>query len=40
MKNKNKKRAYETMEFIEDIRVNKFLENKLIHQVLMKMCHL
>lgn len=28
MKNKNKKRAYETMEFIEDIRVNKFLENK------------
>ena len=28
MKNKNKKLAYETMEFIEDIRVNKFLENK------------
>jgi len=28
MKNKNKKQAYETIEFIEDIRVNKFLENE------------
>jgi len=27
MKNKNKKRAYETFEFIEDIRVNEFLKN-------------
>jgi len=28
MDGKNKKRAYETMEFIEDIRVNEFLKNK------------
>ena len=28
MKEKNKKRAYETFEFIEDIRVNEFLKNK------------
>ncbi len=28
MKGKNKKRAYETFEFIEDIRVNEFLKNK------------
>jgi len=28
MEGKNKKRAYETMEFIEDIRVNEFLKNK------------
>jgi len=28
MKGKNKKRAYETFEFIEDIRVNEFLENE------------
>ena len=28
MKDKNKKRAYETFEFIEDIRVNEFLKNK------------
>ncbi len=27
MKGKNKKRAYETFEFIEDIRVNEFLKN-------------
>ncbi len=28
MKGKNKKRAYETFEFIEDVRVNEFLKNK------------
>ena len=28
MEGKNKKRAYETMEFIEDFRVNEFLKNK------------
>jgi len=28
MKGKNKKRAYETLEFIEDIRVNEFLRNE------------
>ena len=28
MKGKNKKRAYETFEFIEDIRVNEFLKNE------------
>ncbi|MCV0430094.1 MAG: VWA domain-containing protein [Nitrosopumilus sp.] len=28
MVNKNKKRAYETFEFIEDVRVNQFLKNK------------
>ena len=28
MKEKNKKRAYETFEFIEDIKVNEFLKNK------------
>jgi len=28
MEGKNKKRTYETMEFIEDIRVNEFLKNK------------
>jgi len=29
MKGKNKKRAHETFEFIEDIRVNEFLRNNL-----------